>query len=54
MKEKKKEYQKLESDWLGASDIVNQVGGQYIIKEEEMESALKEVFEEIGDREKQY
>lgn len=52
MNNKDNEYKKLQSDYLGASDIVNQVGGQYIIKEEEMESALKRVFRDIEDNNK--
>jgi hypothetical protein len=48
MKNNKKKFNKLESDYLGPSDIVNQVGGQYVVKEKEMESALNEVMSEIN------
>lgn len=34
--------------YLGASDIVNSTANLYIIKEKEMESALKEIYKEIG------
>jgi 2-keto-3-deoxy-L-rhamnonate aldolase RhmA len=52
MKTEEKEVKKLETDYLGPSDIVNQVGGQYVIKEKEMESALQDVFEEIEENKK--
>lgn len=33
---------------MGASDIVNGTAPLYKIEEKEMESALKEIYEEIG------
>jgi hypothetical protein len=45
--DKKEGFKKLETDYLGASDIVSHVGGQYVIKEREMETALHETLEEI-------
>lgn len=34
--------------YLGASDIVNSTANLYVIKEKEMESALNEIYKEIG------
>ena len=47
MNKKDRGFKKLETEYLGASDIVSLVGDQYVIKEPEMESALEEVFKEI-------
>jgi hypothetical protein len=35
-------------EMLGPSDIVNSAGGSYVIKEKEMETALKNIYKEIG------
>jgi hypothetical protein len=45
--ERNKELPKEYTQYLGASDIVNSAGGSYIIKEPEMESALREIMAEI-------
>lgn len=46
-KEKAKDLTMDYTKYLGASDIVNSAGGSYIIKEPEMESALREIMAEI-------
>ena len=45
-----KELPKKYTKYLGASDIVNSAGGSYIIKEPEMESAFRELMEEIDKK----
>ena len=49
-KEKAKDLSMDYTKYLGASDIVNSAGGSsYIIKEPEMESALREIMAEIDE-----
>lgn len=48
MSKDNKEIKNVENGYLGASDIVNGAAPFYKIEEKEMESALKEIYEEIG------
>lgn len=45
--ERNKELPNEYTKYLSASDIVNCAGGDYIIQETEMESALRELMSEI-------
>jgi hypothetical protein len=48
MKKKVKEIKKEACKYLDAANIVNGTSQFYVIEEEEMESAIKEIMDEIG------